>query len=103
MRSRKVKSQIIMASVLLLMVMMTPVQARQLMSVEYMDSAYSAYPYVRFVEDGDKLSMSDDANNILPIFFTIMNLHSTAFTLRYKRMNNVSRRLLYTKTALVYN
>lgn len=60
MRSRKVKSQIIMASVILLMVMMTPVQARQLMSVEYMDSAYSAYPYVRFVEDGDKLSMSDE-------------------------------------------
>ncbi len=60
MRTSIVKSQMIMASVILLMVMVHPVQARQLMSVEHMDSAYSAYPYVRFVEVGEKLNMSDE-------------------------------------------
>ena len=60
MKIRIVKSQMIMASVILLMLMASSVQARQLMSVEHMDSAYSAYPYVRFVEVGDKFSMSDE-------------------------------------------
>ena len=60
MRTSIVKSQMIMASVILLMMMVHPVQARQLMSVEHMDSAYSAYPYVRFVEVGEKLNMSDE-------------------------------------------
>lgn len=54
------KIQALMALASFLMLMAAPVQARQLMSVEHMDSAYSAYPYIRFVEYGDTLGMSDE-------------------------------------------
>ena len=60
MRIRIAKSQVVFLLASLLMLMATPVRARQWTSVEHMDSAYSAYPYVRFVEFGDTLGMSDE-------------------------------------------
>ena len=47
-------------SVLLLMLMVSSARARQLATVAHMDSAYSDYPYLRFVEYGDSLVMNDE-------------------------------------------
>ena len=47
-------------SALLLMLVVSSAQARQLATVAHMDSAYSDYPYLRFVEYGDSLVMNDE-------------------------------------------
>lgn len=46
----------------LFLMLITPLfaQARQLATVEHMDSAYSDYPYLRFVEFGDTLELNDE-------------------------------------------
>lgn len=59
MRIRLTCFHVLKLSALLLMLMVSSAQARQLASVAHMDSAYSDYPYLRFVEYGDSLVMND--------------------------------------------
>ena len=47
-------------SALLLMLVVSSARARQLATVAHMDSVYSDYPYLRFVEYGDSLVMNDE-------------------------------------------
>ncbi len=60
MRIRLTCFHVLKLSALLLMLMVSSAQARQLASVAHMDSAYSDYPYLRFVEYGDSLVMNDE-------------------------------------------
>lgn len=60
MRIRLTCFHVLKLSALLLMLMVSYAQARQLASVAHMDSAYSDYPYLRFVEYGDSLVMNDE-------------------------------------------
>lgn len=60
MRIRLTCFHVLKLSALLLMLMVSSAQARQLASVAHMDSAYSDYPYLRFVEFGDSLVMNDE-------------------------------------------
>lgn len=60
MRIRLTCFHVFKLSALLLMLMVSSAQARQLASVAHMDSAYSDYPYLRFVEYGDSLVMNDE-------------------------------------------
>ena len=60
MRIRLTCFHVLKLSALLLMLVVSSAQARQLASVAHMDSAYSDYPYLRFVEYGDSLVMNDE-------------------------------------------
>ena len=60
MRIRLTCFHVLKLSALLLMLMVSSAQARQLASVAHLDSAYSDYPYLRFVEYGDSLVMNDE-------------------------------------------